>query len=56
MCTTLKRQQQKEDKKKAAETLQDRLLTKEKAMYDARANDQGVTAKQGDQIAISSLA
>jgi hypothetical protein len=41
-------QQQAADKKKAAEALQDRLLAKQKAMMDARANDQGVMQMYAD--------
>lgn len=42
--------QQAEDKKKAAEALQDRLLAKQKAMMDARANDQGVMQMYVDNM------
>jgi hypothetical protein len=41
-------QQQAADKKRAAEALQDRLLAKQKAMMDARANDQGVMQMYAD--------
>jgi hypothetical protein len=43
-------QQQAADKKKAAEALQDRLLAKQKAMMDARANDQGVMQMYADNM------